>query len=422
VEKAKWTFLLLLLLAPSLAWADASPDYRDMGMALYQKGLYSKSVDYFNRAVQNDPGDWQAYADLGDAYMKLNKNPQALWAYEKSLQLHPGHSAVQSLADALKADGTTAAAPESASSEIASPPQDQSDQALSQAPPALSSRAEAVEPMRRWRPRLRIPQYKDGLAPMDHARFWSKLEVGYDFSSLDQLTGSADATNQEDANGNLFYGFTDANAQMANSGYLLGAEWGFLLNPRNGLAIGIRYVRSTNYTLSALNSAPSTVSGAPSDYENASFSPYLFPITLDYYLFFPDGGGRFFVSAGVGYYVALVHVNENYSLSNYADDYNAYGNPVGDLSSGNIGFQLGIGREFAVTPRFGISLFARGHYSEISDIRGRLSDGYTYALVQYSDKTVDIDDPANIGISGEKYATLDYFGFDVGLSLNWYTF
>jgi len=67
-------FLGLVLLAPAALFA-ATPeaqDYEDIGMAAYQKGLYAKSVEYFQKAVQADPNDWQAYQEMGDAYVKMN--------------------------------------------------------------------------------------------------------------------------------------------------------------------------------------------------------------------------------------------------------------------------------------------------------------------------------------------------------------
>jgi hypothetical protein len=43
-------------------------------------------------------------------------------------------------------------------------------------------------------------------------------------------------------------------------------------------------------------------------------------------------------------------------------------------------------------------------------------------LDKFKDGTVDIDDPSNIGTNGDPYATIDFTGFDVGASLNFYSF
>src|ERR1035441_3438522 len=86
----KYTLGFLLtfsLLSPSLSQAATAQEYTDMGTALFQKGLYDKSVVYFKEAVQADPNDWQAYEDLGNAYAKMNDNTDALDAYQKSLQI-----------------------------------------------------------------------------------------------------------------------------------------------------------------------------------------------------------------------------------------------------------------------------------------------------------------------------------------------
>jgi hypothetical protein len=164
------------------------------------------------------------------------------------------------------------------------------------------------------------------------------------------------------------------------------------------------------------------VAGAPSDFENATFTPYVVPLTLDYYLFLPDSGGRFFLTGGIGYYAATVHVNENASLSNLFNDANEYWNPWGDLTAGNVGFQLGIGRDFAINRNFGISVFGRFRYAKITNFTGVLSDNNNWALVKYANGTVDIDNAANVGTNGETYATVDFTGFDVGASLNFYSF
>jgi len=403
------------------AFAETAQEYDDAGMALFRAGLYDKSLQYFSSAVQTDPQDWQGYQDMGDAYMKLDNKPSALQSYQQALQINPNIPGLQTTVNNLNAQ-----VPADSNTDNG----DQQPQASTPPPPNNNGYSNqpgssvVVVQHRPWRrPRVvRTYKFNDNLAPMDHAPFWAKAEFGYNYSAQTDLINSANTTNSENNSGTLFSGFTNANATMSQNGYQTGGELGFLINPYNGIAIGARLIESSDYTLSAFNSAPSTVSGAPNDFENATFSPFVVPITLDYYLFLPDSGGRFFLSAGVGYYAALVHINENYSLSNNQDNPNAFGNPVGDLTSGNIGFQVAIGRDFAINDFFGISVYARGHYAQITNFRGTLSDGNQYALVKFSDNTVDIDNPANIGTNGEQNATIDFTGFDVGLSLNFYSF
>ncbi len=421
-----WKNLLLLaagfcpFLAGSPLFADAARDYDQAGMALFRAGQYEKSIQYFNNAVQADSTDWQAYEDMGNAYMKLDDKPNALSSYQKALQLNPGDSTLQALVDNLNDQaGTGTSTEDQTQPETASTPTESQDDAAYSAPAPTTIIVRHFRRHRMFRP---LPNYNDGMALMDHASIWFRAEFGYDYSAQTQLMNSATATNNENTNGNLFFNFTSAHASMSHNGFQTGGEIGFLLNPYNGIAIGARFIEASDYTLSAVNSAPSSVSGAPSDFENATFSPRVVPITLDYYLFLPDHSGRFFVSGGVGYYFSAVQVNENYSLSNLNNDPNSFGNPYGDLNAGNIGFQIGVGRDFAVTPFLGVSLYARGYFAQISNFQGTLSDGQNWALVKYSDKTVDIDNPSSIGSNGVKAATIDFTGFDIGASLNFFTF
>ncbi len=401
----------VLLVAPSalLAANSTAQDFDDLGMALYQKGLYDKAIVYFQKAVQADPGDWQGYENLGDAYSKNGDNQDALNAYQQSLRIHPDNPTVQAHIDSLGGTSNTVSP--------ANPP---SNSQVEQEAPVQNNKAGQF---RRYR-----PQPADSLAPMDHAKVWAKFELGYNYSVQGDLMNSVTALNGENANGTLPFGFTNGNASMDAGGFNSGGEVGFLINPNNGIAIGFHYLQANDYTYSAYNSAPSSIAGYPSDFETTTMTPSVVPFTLDYYLFLPDSGGRFFISAGVGYYAANVHVDENYSVVNYeytAGDpnyQNDYNHPFGDLTAGNVGFQVGIGRDFAVNPNFGISIFARGRYARISNFRGTLSDGNPWVLAKYADGTVDIDNPSFIGTNGETYATVDFTGFDIGASLNFYSF
>jgi len=209
----------------------------------------------------------------------------------------------------------------------------------------------------------------------------------------------------------------------------VGGEVGFLINPNNGLALGLRYLRTDDFTFDQnLQNGPATVSGSVynSDFENQNLSTYVVPLTLDYYFFLPDAGGRFFLSAGLGYYYGVVRVDDNYSYVINDNDPNSYDNFSGELTSGAIGFQVGAGREFAISRRFGISLFAKGHYARISNFRGTVygPDGWSAndGLAVQSDGQVFSYPVENIGGQGTKYATVDYTGFDLGISFNFYNF
>jgi hypothetical protein len=389
-----------------------SQEYDQLGQAVYQKGLYDKAVVYFQQATQADPSNAQAFEDLGNAYMKEGNQSQALQAYQQSLQLNPNNPTLKNMVDNMS--NSTNAPSNAAPNQPA-----QNEQGMEQAP------AQETIVIHRHRPR---PQpapvvYNDNLAPMDHARLWTKFEFGYNYSTQGDLMNSVTSENNENSSGTLPFDFNSGMANMSTGGVMLGGELGFLINPNNGIAIGIRYLQANNYTF---NASSTINNGWPQDGESLTLSPYVVPLTLDYYLFLPDHNGRFFLSAGIGYYAADVNVSENYSLSNYystqpnPQDY--ADNPGGDLTAGNVGFQFSIGRDFALNRNFGISVFGRVRYCKITQFQGTLNDGNQWVLVKRPDGTVDIDEPTNMAANGETYATIDFTGFDIGASLNFYSF
>jgi len=427
--------LTLLLAAPACLMAANSQDFKEGGMALYRAGQYAKALDYFNNAVQADPNDWQAYEDLGDTYSKMDDLANAKNAYQKSLQIHPNNPTVQVLLDNLD-DGAAETSP--------STTQDNSNfNNLSQDHPALAQPTPSTDQMgnddsqtviirRRGRFRRRpvyepLPvNYKDGLNPIDHARIWTKLELGYSYSQLGELTNAADNLNSGayvNADPGLPIAYT-GNSLASNSGLHLGAELGFLLNPNMGIAFGIKGIAMNDFTANV------AYQDSFNDFEDERLSPYLVPMTMDFYFFLPDAGGRFYLKAGAGYYLGSIHLDETYNYSNFYNQHEstATENWIGDLYSGNVGFQLGIGREFAISRRFGIELYAEGRYAKITNFRGTLTDqdGNTVdaALVTGANKgVVDFDTPSSVGsANGENYTTLDFTGFDVGFSLNFYSY
>jgi tetratricopeptide (TPR) repeat protein len=394
----------LFLGFPAFSLAANAQDYRDMGQALYQKGLYQKSIGYYKQAVASDPNDWQSYQGMGDDYLALNDNAEALGAYQKSLQINPNNPTVQTQVENL-----------GGSSQV----QDQNNyNTLSQDHPNVDQDQPTTIIQQRTiitrRPvQPQKPTYNDNLAPMDHAKFWTRFELGYDYAQQGDLTQGASIYNSQ-ISPNGWSGSVSA----STNGYDLGFEVGFLINPYNGLALGLRYMRTDDYTAN-VNFQPSL--GSP-DFQDETLSPFVVPLTLDYYLYLPDSGGRFFLTGGIGYYFADVTVNDNFSFTNAggnADDI------TGDLMGGAVGFQCGIGRDFALNDTMSLSVYGRFHYAKITNLKGTLSGNYgsdTFGLAKLSDGTIDIDNAGNIGGNSETYATLDFTGFDVGIGLNFYSF
>ncbi len=413
--------LALFFSAAPLSWAVETQDYRDAGMALYRAGLYTKALDYFQKAVKADPSDWKAYEDLGDTYAKMDDLSSAREAYGKSLKIHPDNPTLRVLVEKLGGSGKIAPPPSSFVSEnegdVSEPP------TLPTATPAPKQFEEVNPVTQKAEPWHEHPGAVSatttgggGLHRMNHSRFWIKGELGYTYSRQDDFINGANAYNSQITSNN-WTGTTTA----SNHGLNVGGEIGFLINPYNGIAIGTRVLRGSDYHLD-VNYEPGLTQP---DFQNEILEPWVVPITLDYYLFLPDATGRFFLSAGVGYYRGTVKVYDDYDLidnGGNADTIN------GELTSGNIGFQVGFGREWALSNKWGISVYGRARYVKISNFTGILYNtsglSGTFGLETSTiDGIMDIDNTYNISAgNSEKYATLDFTGFDVGLALTWYSF
>jgi hypothetical protein len=284
-----------------------------------------------------------------------------------------------------------------------------------QAPTAAESAAQTVPNV-----------FADHLNPIDHAPFWTKFELSYDYSEQGDLLNSAAAINNQSYVNPGGLGSYTGGATAGNGGLGLGFEIGMLLNPSMGIALGAHYLQNNEY-LTSLN-----YNDTNQDAESVTLLPTVVPITLDYYFFLPDGGGRFFLSAGIGYYAANVRVGQNTTTNNFLGSNNTPARESGDIWSGNlssavVGFQVGIGREFAVNKKFGFTVFAKGRYAKISNFQGTLLDSTAVAgnfgLAAGANGVVDVDSTSNItAANNEHYATIDFTGVEAGIALNFYGF
>ncbi len=408
--------LSLLLISPPILWAAGAQDYKEGGMALFRAGQYGKALVYFQNAVQADSNDAEAYEDLGNTYAKLNDIPNARNAYEKSLQINPNNSTLRVLLDNLGSANPPPSSPAHLEDSNYTAPAPAN-------PPPSTKKFDEDGPITNNTP---SQKQLGGINRIDKAKLWIKLEGALNYSVQADLVNSATAQNQ----------FIKASPGATGSaladplGGMAGAEMGLLINPNSGIAIGLRGIRTTDYSSNLnLQNGPATVAGTvyDSDFENETFTPSVYPLTLDYYLFLPDAGGRFFISGGVGYYYGLVHVEDNYSYVIYNNDPNVSDTFSGDLTSGNVGFQVSIGRDFAVGRDLALSIFARGRYARLTNFRGTIYNPNTGGsandgLAVYSDGSVHSTDVSNIGNNGVTYANIDFSGFDLGVALTFFSY
>jgi hypothetical protein len=420
----------LLMIPPAALWASPASDYKDAGQALLRAGQYAKAVDYFKNAVQADPQDAEAYQDLGDAYSKLGDTSNARAAYEKSLQIDPENPTARA---ALNGLGPSPAAQDRTNFNTSS--QDHPSTGSSPAPATGTRKfdedntvTQQAEPWHKNPGAVSAYATGDGGLPyMDRAKIWLKVDGGYNYSAQPDLLNSATVETQLIST----YGWTGTSMADRN-GYNVGGELGFLINPNVGFALGLRYLRSNDYHLNQnLQNGPATVTGGggvtyDSDFEDETFSPSAGVLSGDFYFFLPDPGGRFFVSAGVGLYRGTVHVEDNYSYVISNDDPGFFDNFSGDLYADGVGFQASVGRDFALGPRWSLSVYGRGRYARLTNFRGTVytPDGYQAddGLALYPNGEVFSTDVSNIGNNGVNYASVDFTGFDVGLALTFYAY
>jgi len=70
--------------------APPPPDYSAEGVQALEAQKYDAAVEAFSKAIAADPKDYFAHFNLGLAYTFLNKIPEGLAEYRKTLELKPG--------------------------------------------------------------------------------------------------------------------------------------------------------------------------------------------------------------------------------------------------------------------------------------------------------------------------------------------
>jgi len=64
-------------------------DFYDRGMAEFALAEYDKAIDSFRRAVELDPGYFDAWHALGMACLRAGKIPEAIEAGKRAVALNP---------------------------------------------------------------------------------------------------------------------------------------------------------------------------------------------------------------------------------------------------------------------------------------------------------------------------------------------
>jgi hypothetical protein len=262
---------------------------------------------------------------------------------------------------------------------------------------------------------------------VDHSLFWAKAELGYNHWPVPAFVNSADTFNRgQFVPGNAVSGSTSysGSASSVNNDFGFEGELGVLVNPNIGIGVGVRAITSDDYT--------ADIHYDTGDSEQLTLNGSLTPITVDFYLFLPEPLGRFFISGGLGAYLAQVKVVQTTTSKNFFGTDNGTNgggsnNWAGLLDSGNLGVQVAAGHDFAINDQFGFEIYARVYFVQISNFQGALTDpsGGTrnYGLAESASGPTVVDADVQSHITGpEQYANLDFSGFDVGLTALYYHF
>lgn len=399
--KKAWLGLIFLgFFAPSLSLAITAQEYKESGLALYRAGQYSKAVTFFQNAVQANPNDWETYQGLGNTYYKMNDISSALAAYQKSLQLNPNNPALQTFVNNLQGSVS--------SNNVATNNVGTNN---------VTTLQEVTTP-------TPTPvQYHDGLALMNHSKYWMKIRLGYDDYASGDFNKSADSFNNHSFNpGSVISGSVSytGSASASHEGFGLDGEGGLMLNPNMGLAFDVDFVFNDPYSVKVTYDL-----GYP---ESLTVSNVTIMFTLDYDLFLPESFGRTFLSVGGGLYFSMLEVDQTTSAVNFfgTDNGNGGGGPnewKGELYGLGPGVQLGLGQQIAIDKGTALEISALGYLGQISNFRGTLRDTegntgqFGLAASSSNPTLVDVEPTSNINGS-ERNAVIDFTGFYVGAAVD----
>ncbi|HEY5037938.1 MAG TPA: tetratricopeptide repeat protein [bacterium] len=99
---------ILLVLAltsiPAMVLATTTEEFYSAGLTLFQQKDYPKALQYFQEAVKERPGMWQAYQYIGESYYQMANVTAALMAMQESLKLHPDNPGLRQFVEKVKKD------------------------------------------------------------------------------------------------------------------------------------------------------------------------------------------------------------------------------------------------------------------------------------------------------------------------------
>ena len=392
--------LLLILLTTGFALAapKTAADYFAMGAQLYSVKDYQGAAYSYEAGLVLDPNNAGGYQGLGDAYYFLGRQNDAMTAYQKSLALNPKNLKLIEFVKTFKPQDASGNETEITmfSKMKAAPVIDYS---------AINSQATTISS----KPEVKFAAGKG---------MWVRFYGGYDFALLSDLNNGINAWTPL-----LDSGPITVTASTGNNGFLVGGEFGMLLDQGNGLSISCENVWTQ------MESYNNGVTLAP---QSASFQPSMMDISLNYYAYLPGGkGSRTYFTVGGGYYQASVtFAGMDPTLSNPVEN--------GTFTGSAFGWTFGFGETLAIGNSFGLELSALGRIVAFNQMTSlSVNNASTdqgkgpYAIVINTSTTnagtINVAPVSSItsttgttGTSPYRYAVLDYTGVDADLSFDFY--
>jgi len=84
--------MLIGLVVGSVGCEQQTEDYNRLGIEQYEKGDYSKAIEYYNKTIESDPNYAFAYSNRGLAYAELKEYDKAISDYDKALEIKPDYA------------------------------------------------------------------------------------------------------------------------------------------------------------------------------------------------------------------------------------------------------------------------------------------------------------------------------------------
>ncbi|MGE4289685.1 MAG: tetratricopeptide repeat protein [Salinivirgaceae bacterium] len=90
MKRFKIIYVVIILLNSTLVFANGQQQLVDSAANFYAASQFEKAIAAYHQVIDNGYESAELYYNLGNAYYKSNKIPQAITNYERALKLAPG--------------------------------------------------------------------------------------------------------------------------------------------------------------------------------------------------------------------------------------------------------------------------------------------------------------------------------------------